>query len=256
MAVRTEPNRENIMRTVVFLFPGTWGNDTAERVLWWFERPIEALLDVNPKIDVVPIVYAGTTFGEIVCDVLVQLRRYCTGDMRPVALAYGMGRQIFSEVFDILACPHFERVAHIAGVPRNGVPVLGTLDAFRAAPRLFLRSLGGTAMPASVDEVNRIMCSGTDEELAEEIIRKISPEAMYWKIAGLFLPGLRVTTPPIEIPVFATLGLQDAIVGRADYAGDNMIAFNRLEGNHAIIRKDRPDIRATWERQAKFLLEA
>jgi len=244
-------------KTIVLLFPGAWGNDTPERVLWWFEHPVAALRAIDPTVKIVPIVYTGKTFHEIVCGICYQLAPYASrDDAQTVAIAYSMGRQVLAAFLQNLRHPPFRRVAHIAGIPSSGVPVSGTLGVLRAAPAFFLRSFGGRSMPADVGETNRVLCGGTDEALASELHPWISPEPMWWKIADLFLPGVRVQTNPIRIPTFATVGTNDILVGSESYAGDQIVAINRPNSHHAVIRKDRPDIRTIWEQQACFLLEA
>jgi len=248
------------VRNVVFLFPGAWGNDSPERVLWWFEHQVVALRTFDPQVEIVPIVYRGATFEDIVTDVVRRLCARQDSGIRPVALAYSMGRQVLAGVVDLLeTASAFKRVAHIGGVPRHGVPVLGTLDVFLAVPSFMFRAFGGTVMPANIDEVNRIMCGGQDAAHAAELLASMSPERMWWKVAHLFLPGARVTTEPIKAPTFVTLGTRDIFVRNADYSGDNVIELRRPDAYHGLIRIDpasRPDLRAIWDEQARFLLEA
>ena len=247
------------MRTVVFLFPGAWGNDSLERVLWWFEHQIDALREIDPSVEIVPLVYRGRGFQEIVDGVTKDLIAYShtnPDEVRTVALCYSMGRQVLAGTLERLAKkPGFACAAHIAGVPSHGVPVLGTLDIFLTAPGFLLRSFGGTVMPADVTETDLVMCGGLNETLALQLYTEMSPEPMWWKIARLFVPGFRVRTEPIGIPTFATLGTRDLIVGRANYEGDNIARTCRPEGCHAIIREVRPDLRTIWLDQARFLLE-
>lgn len=245
------------MRTVVFLFPGAWGNDTPERVLWWFRHQVTALLAIDPSVEIVPVTYRGRTFDEIVENVLVDLCTYPNNRVRRVALAYSMGRQVVAGALDFPNRARFDRVAHIAGVPSYGVPVAGTFDVFRAAPAFLVRSFGGTVMPRDAEEANAIMCSGSDPELARELLRHMAPESMWWKVAHLFLPGMRVRTNPIGVPTHAVLGTRDLIVGKADYDGDNLVDAVRVGGgHHALICSCRPDLRNVWNRQSRFLLEA
>lgn len=245
------------MRTVVVLFPGAWGNDTVEQVHWWFQYQIQAILRVDQNAEIVTVTYRGASFDEVVRNAIGTLCGLDRRDRQFVALAYSMGRQVLAAVLEYPSrVPRFERVAHIAGVPSYGVPVGGTFDVARAAPGFFFRSFLGTVLPGCVDEANAVMCSGQDRALAEELVRHMSPEPMWWKVANLFVPGFRRQTVPISVPVHAVVGDGDLIVGRATY-DDNVEVLAHIEGgHHALIRSHRRELGHVWHDQARFLLEA
>lgn len=245
------------MRNVVVLFPGAWGNDTVDQVHWWFHYQIQAVLRTDPEAEIVPITYRGTGFEEIVRNATSVLCGLERRDRRFVALAYSMGRQVLAAAMEYPSrVPRFERVAHIAGVPSYGVPVGGTFDVAWAAPRFFFRSFLGTVLPECPDEANAVMCSGQDRALAEELVRHMSAEPMWWKVANLFVPGFRQRTAPIGVPVHAVVGDDDLIVGRATYDDDVQVMAHVPGGHHALIRSHRQDLRDVWHDQARFLLEA
>lgn len=245
------------MEQVVFLFPGAWGNGSEQEVLWWFEHPVSAIRAARPDSEVVPIKYVGRTLTEVIRNAFCQMHRHQRQGAEHTALAYSMGRIVLAGALEIASCVRVERAVHIAGVPDGGVPLARTIGIAMRSPLFFVRSFGGTVAPRGPVEVDVVLCGGKDPELAKELDGHIGPEPMYWKIAGLMLPGARQRTAPIAVPSLAITAGDDRICGGANYDEDNIVSSFCVKGaHHAFIRENGPELKAVWEDAAQFLVGA
>lgn len=253
-------------KNVVILFPGACGNRDEQTVLWWFERQVEAIRAVDPEVVIIPVTYRGDSLKAILFNVQTDLARkfeWMRGETRVAVITYSMGQQVFAMLMEPTEGVHFFRprcwpqfVVSISPVPSGGVPFANVAGMLAADPWPIVRAaFGGTLELKTVDEVNKVMCSGTDAELAAELLEHMHGERMYMPMAQLFVPILRVRTREPNVPGLRIVGENDAVVGRAQWpVGGAQTPMNVAGAHHAMIRNGAETIRPLWNAVADQLL--
>ncbi len=216
------------------IFPGAWGNHSAEDVRWWFER-FQPLFPRDKK-KVVFLVYEGTTVDEIARNAIVQLRAAGV-PAGSHALCYSMGSQVLRAVA-ALDKDRFAKAVFVSGLERHGIGLVPFLNIALIAFRSFALSLlTGKVFLRSVGDCHRLMFSSEQntEREAEAMLSHMRTEPMWMKIAQVFLPVFRKTYPPLTIPVLAIVPASDAIILGATYKGERAKIVG-VTGAHAFVR--------------------
>lgn len=216
------------------IFPGAWGNQSAEDVRWWFER-FQPLFP-RDKSKLVVLTYEGTTIEQIARNAVVQLR---AAGVPPGshALCYSMGSQVLRAVAAIDK-DRFAKAVFVSGLERHGIALKPFMNIARIAFLSFALSLlTGRVFLRTVGDCHRLMFSGEQntEREAEEMRSRMRTERMWMKIAQVFLPVFRKTYPPLAVPVLAVIPADDAIVYGATYEGEHAKIVH-VTGAHAFIR--------------------
>lgn len=232
------------------LFPGAWGNHSAEDVRWWFER----FQPLFSGYHVVPIVYEGNSIDEIARNACLQLKR---ANVPPgsLALCYSMGSQILRAVA-ARDKGRFAKAVFVSGLERHGIGLRPFANiALIAFYSFALSLLTGKVFLRTVGDCHRLMFSSEQntEREAEAMLGHMRIELMWWKIAEVFLPVFRRTEPALAIPLMVVVPASDAIVLGATYKGEHP-KFVFVTGGHAFIRHHDPRrFEETISRIAGFL---
>ncbi len=232
------------------LFPGAWGNHSAEDIRWWFER----FQPLFSGYQVVPIVYAGSSIDEIALNACLQLKR---ANVPPgsLALCYSMGSQVLRAVM-ARDNDRFAKAVFVSGLERHGIGLKPFANIALIAFHSFsLSLLSGKVFLRSAGDCHRLMFSSEQntEREAETMLGRMRTEPMWMKIAQVFLPVFRKTYPALTIPLMAVVPASDAIVLGATYKGEHP-KFVFVTGGHAFIRHhDARRFEETLSRIAGFL---
>lgn len=217
---------------VLVLFPGAWGNHSAEDVRWWFER----FQPLFSGYRVVSLVYEGSSIDEIARNVRRELTR---ANVPPgsMALCYSMGSQVLRAVM-VRDEGRFARAVFVSGLERHGIGLKPFANiALIAFYSFALSLLTGKVFLRLVGDCHRLMFSSEKnaEREAEAMLGHMRTEPMWMKIAQVFLPVFRKTYPALTIPLMAVVPASDVIVGGATYAGEHP-KFVFVRGGHAFVR--------------------
>jgi hypothetical protein len=182
-------------------------------------------------------------------------------------VAYSTGAQVLRCLLSYVSSNpvRIKRAVFWSGVPSTGVSLAGVARTTWAAPISLVRALlTGDCRLRSVDDILRVMYSGdeTRRKDALEMMMRMHAERMYGLAGEVFLPGMRVSLPPVpgSIPIFAICPEPDVIVGGSLYEDENLALLTTPEfGSHALLRdvvEEGSDLEEIHMRAAEFLRAA
>lgn len=222
-------------RSILFLFPGLWGNNTSEIVRWWFRIVIRFF---ENKYEVIPITYDGGSLKDFVTSSLWQINPYINTGRPIYAIGYSIGGQVIRGVH--AQKPHlFKAVALLSGLENFGMRVEVLMQSLMVVLWTLVRCLlTGTFRFGRAHDVEHLFLGDTinqtiRRDLIEKILKTHGHEESRAAILQAAMPGWRVHFPGLGCPTAVVVPLSDFFIARATYRADNIQGRYYTGGDHS-----------------------